>query len=33
MPGFGDFVSLFRPRSQSSALKSCPQGRDFDEEK
>ena len=26
------FCSLFRPRSQSFALKSCPQGRDFDEE-
>ena len=33
MPGCEDFVSLSRPRSQSFALKSCPQGRDFDEEK
>ena len=39
MPGGGDFVSpfgvgilfrFFRPGGRSFALKSCPQGRDFD---
>ena len=30
MPGGGDFVSFFRPRGRSFALKSCPWGRDFD---
>ena len=31
MPGGGDFVSFFRPRGLSFALKSCTQGGDFDE--
>ena len=26
----GDFVSFFRPGGRSFALKSCPQGGDFD---
>ena len=30
MPGSGDFVSFFRPGGRSFALKSCPQGGDFD---
>ena len=30
MPGGGDFVSFFRPRGRSFALKSCPRGEDFD---
>ena len=29
MPGGGDFL-FFRPGGQSFALKSCPQGMDFD---
>ena len=31
MPGGGDFVSFFQPGGRSFALKSCPQGGDFDE--
>ena len=31
MPGCGDFVSFFQPEGRSFALKSCPQGGDFDE--
>ena len=30
MPGSGDFVSFFPTRGPSFALKSCPQGGDFD---
>ena len=30
MPGGEDFVSFFRPGGRSFALKSCPQGGDFD---
>ena len=30
MPGGGDFVSFFRPRGRSFALKNCPRSRDFD---
>ena len=29
-PGVEKFVSFFRPGGRSFALKSCPQGRDFD---
>ena len=32
-PGVGIFVSFFRPGSRSFALKSCPEGGDFDAKK
>ena len=32
-PGVGIFVSFFRPRGRSFALKSCPGGGDFDGQK
>ena len=33
MPGGLEFVSFFRPRGRSFALKSCSRGRGFDEQK